>query len=526
MDAKIIILFLLFASVIFGIYFIVPKKHRYLVILISSLLFYIIYSKFMVAFILTTIISIYFAGIIFNSYDKKFEKQKENLEKEERKKLKSKFKRKKKLIIAFFIIFNLLILGILKYSGFFASVFDGFFQSFNITTHFPVLKLALPLGISYYTLSSIGYMIDVYRGKYKGEENFFKVALFVLYFPQLLEGPFATYDKLAPQLYAGQDFDKRRFFSGLLLVAWGFFKKIVIADRLAIIAGEIFANYSQYSGLFIIIGILAFTFQLYAEFSGIINIVSGISEMYGFKLAKNFEQPFFSKNVNEFWRRWHISLGAWFREYVFYPISMSKGMLAITKKLHGKVTPLLETLIPSSIALFAVWFCTGLWHGASVKYIVYGLYYYIIMMVGMCFEPLFKKLFAKMNITSGTNKEKILNILRIVRTFILVNIGMLIFRAENLNIAFDMFTSVFQPGQMSIPIKVIDIYDTIMCVIGVITLIISDIICEKKIDLREIILNKNILIKFLIILALIFIILIFGAYGEGYIPVDPIYGGF
>lgn len=526
MDLTITILFLLFLSVVLSIYFLVPKKHRYLVILFASLLFYIIYSKFMVAFIVTTIVTIYLCGLALNKMDAKFSSQKEGLEKEERKALKAKFKHKKKWILALFILLNLGILATLKYSGFFASVFDGFFSIFNITTHFPILKIALPLGISYYTLSAIGYMIDVFRGKYAGERNFFKVALFILYFPQLLEGPFATYDKLAPQLYNGSDFDFRRIVRGALLVLWGFFKKIVIADRLAIVAGEIFGNYSQYDGFFIAIGILAFTFQLYAEFSGIIDIVSGISEMFGFKLAKNFEQPFFSKNVNEFWRRWHISLGAWFREYVFYPISMSKPLMGLTKKLHDKNWSFLEVFIPSAIALFFVWFFNGLWHGASVKYIVYGLYYYAIMMVGMCFEPLFKKLFAKLNIAQGSKADKTLNALRIIRTFILVNIGMLIFRATDLYVAVQMFASLFSGGQFGISGEIIDIYDTVLCFVGVVILIIVDILNEKKIFLRDKIMNKSFYTIYFVIILSILSIVLFGAYGDGYIPVDPIYGGF
>lgn len=528
MDTTIIALFLVFASVVLGIYYLVPRKYRYLVILIASFVFYCIYSNFMTIFIVLTILTIYFAGVWIFKLDKKFERQKEGLEKDERKKLKAKFKVKKNWVVACAIIFNLamdvMLILFRKYG-----LVDDMYRVLHwgdLVSKVPILKIGIPLGISYYTLSAIGYLVDINRGKYKPETNFLKVALFVLYFPQLLEGPFANFDKLAPQLYEGVDFDRKRCENGLLLVIWGFIKKIVIADRLAIVAGEIFKNFSQYNGLLIIVGILAFTFQLYAEFSGIIDIVRGISKMFGFELAQNFDQPFYSKNVNEFWRRWHMSLGAWFREYVFYSISMSKPFMKLNKKLHGRVKPFFEVFIPSAIALFFVWLCNGLWHGAGVQYIVYGMYYYVIMMIGMCFEPLFKKLFAKMKIEPGTKKEKTLNILRVARTFVLVNIGMLIFRANSLTHAWDMFASIFSGGKWLIPTTVIDVYDIVLAVLGVVVLLVVDALKEHKIDISKWVVERYYILRTALYVCMVIVVLVFGAYGDGYVPVDPIYGGF
>lgn len=526
MDLTLIILFLLFMSVVFGLYFLFPLNKRYIVLLAFSLLFYAVYSKFLTVFLIITILTVYFAGISINKLDEKFDAEKKSLEKPERKLLKAKYKKKKNLITAVTVILNLGFIAALKYSGMFAGMFDGIFSWFKITTHFPVLKIGLPLGISYYTLSSIGYLIDVNRGKYKAENNILKVALFICFFPQMLEGPFASFDKLAPQLSEGHAFDLKNCSSGVLSVIWGFFKKVVIADRLAIVAGEIFAHYSDYNGLFVIIGVLAFTFQLYAEFSGIIDIAAGISKMFGIELAKNFEQPFFSKNVSEFWRRWHISLGVWFREYVFYPVSMSKPFMALTKKLHGKVSPFFETFIPSLFALFFVWFSNGLWHGASVKYIVYGLYYYVIMMIGMCIEPLFKKIFAKAGVTEGSKKEEFLNVLRIIRTFIIINIGMLLFRAPTLGKGFDMFLQIFKGGRLYIPSKVIDVYDVVLCFIGVTVLLVSDALKEYKINVKEYLTLRPQVLRLAVYVSASMLIIIFGAYGQGYVPVDPIYGGF
>ena len=366
-------------------------------------------------------------------------------------------------------------------------------------------------------------MIDIERGKYAGEKNPLKVALFVSYFPQMQEGPFATYDALGPQLYEGHEFDLTRVTKGMMLVCWGFLKKIVVADRFAIIASAIFKDYASVGGLAVVWGILAFTIQMYAEFSGIIDIARGISEMFGINLAKNFEQPFFSQTVSEFWRRWHMSLGAWFREYVFYSISMSKGMTKMNKKLHGKVNTFFEMFIPSVIALFFVWFLNGLWHGADVKYIVYGLYWYVIMVCGMCIEPLFNLIYKKANWDKNRWWFKWL---RIARTFILVNIGFLMFRANTLSDFGGMFVQIFKGGPVGlVGLGIIDVYDLVWCFIGLAMIVTVDVLMEKKIDIREKVASKTGM-AFLSTLCMFAIILMFGAYGDGYIPPDPIYGAF
>lgn len=524
MDLSFTIYLLLFMSVGLALYFVVPKKYRFVVVLIESVVFYALYSKFMTIFIVLTVATIYLVGLWLNTRDDAFDKQKETLDKEQKKALKKKIKTQKKWIAAFGIFVVLGMLVGLKYTNFFASMFDGVLGWFNVSAKMPVLKIILPLGISYYTLSAIGYVVDVCRGKYKGDQNFCRVALFVMYFPQLLEGPFATYDKLAPQLYNGSDFDSKRISSGFLLVLWGFFKKIVVADRMAIIAGEVFKNYSQYSGIIVVVGVVCFTIQLYAEFSGIIDVVRGISEMYGFNLAKNFEQPFFSQSINEFWRRWHMSLGAWFREYIFYPISMSKGFMKLNKKLHGKVNSFFEVFIPSLLALFVVWVLNGLWHGPELKYVVYGLYYYVLMMIGMCFEPLFNWLADK---TKISRQHWTLKVLRIVRTLVLVNIGLMMFRAKSLVDFGNMFAGMFSyAGKKSNLLAMIDVFDLVVMLIGFALIVVVDFLEEYKIHLREKFTNSNLAVKYATILVFAVVLIVFGAYGDGYIPVDPIYGGF
>lgn len=524
MNTLMILLLVLFASLVFGIYYCLPLKHRHWALLVFSLVFYAIYSKFMTVFIVVTILSIYLAGLWLNSLENKCNIEREGKDKEERKIIKQKFKTKKLLVLWLFIAINLGMLIGLKYINFLSSIYSGFLSWFNITKKVAAFKIVLPLGISYYTLSAIGYMIDVERGKITAERNFVKVALFVSFFPQLQEGPFASYNKLAPQLYKGHEYNQKSVTKGLLLAFWGFFKVFVIANRFAIISDPIFSNYSNFGGLSVIIGALSYVVKLYAEFSGCIDIARGVSEMFGITLEKNFNQPFFSQSVSEFWRRWHISLGLWFKEYVFYSITMSKGMTKLNKKLHGKVNAFFELFIPSVISLFVVWVLNGLWHGPAIKYVVYGLYWYVVMLFGMCVEPLFKAIYSKWSI----NKDnKFVISLRIFRTFLLVVIGLMMFKARTLTDFGLMFAQIFKSGPNNLIGAgcIIDVYDFVWCIIGLASFIAVDIILEKGIDIREKIASKS-GIPFLVMLVLFAVTLVFGAYGNGYVMPDPEYGGF
>ncbi len=525
MNFSIDLLFLLFGSVVYLIYLALPKKARPFCLLFFSIAFFVLYSKFLTIFLLLTIVTIYLGGKAINHYNDKYARLKEGLDKEQRKKLKARFNRKKSWLVFGVVAINVFVLVFLKYLKFFNNLFEGFLSLIHVGSA-PVLHLMLPLGISYYTLTAIGYLVDVNRGKYRAG-NFWEVALFISYFPHLYEGPFARFDQLSPQLQAGTGYDSNNFFEGLLKILWGGFKKMVVADRLGIIVGAVFGDYAKFGGPIILLAMLFFTFQLYAEFSGLIDIAQGISKLFGINLSKNFNQPFFSESVSEFWRRWHISLGEWFKDYVFYSVSMSKPLTKLNKKLSGKVNTFFQVFIPSAIALFAVWFLNGIWHGSGMylnKYIVYGMYYYVLMMLGMCVEPLANLIYSKAKI----NKNNLaLKILRIVRTFVLVNFGLLIFRATNLAVAGGMIAQIFKSGSINlVGMGVIDVQDFVMCFVGIASLVVSDIILEKKIDVKAWFVKRHIAIKCAIILLFVVAILVFGAYGNGYVPADPIYGAF
>ena len=510
--------FVVFAALVVFLYYIVPLKKRWIVLLVSSYIFYFLSSKYLIVFILLSTLSIYLSGILIGKQDDLLALCED---KEKKKELKIKVKKRKKLILTLGILFNVGILLVLKYSNFFITTVNSIVKS-NI----PLVKFLLPLGISYYTLQAISYIADVYRGKYKPSKNIFEVSLFLIYFPIITEGPISRFDELAPQLYNGNKLKYENLINGGGKVLWGFFKKMVIADRCGIYVSSVFKP--GITGLPILVGVVLYTIQLYAEFSGCIDIVSGLSETMGIKLPVNFERPFFSKSIQEFWRRWHKTLGAWLKDYVFYPVSLSKASMNVTKFARKNLSKNLAKFVPIAFSLFFVWFLNGFWHGASLKYIFYGLYYYIIMMLGMYAEPLIAKFFSALKIK---RESAPLNIFRIFRTLILVIGGMMLFRADTVcdwlfmikRIVTDFGGGTFLKDAL---LCGMDKADFLITAIGAAVIFTVSLLQEKGIEIRESIAQWALPARWAVYLALVLSVIIFGAYGIGYEAVDFIYGQF
>ena len=522
-----------FAFVLFTcfIYYIIPKKAQWIILLIASLIFFVASSGILTLYMLAATLIIYLGALWINKRAEEFNIKKNELTKSERKATKQKLKKAQKCRLAFIVIAVLGILVALKYCNLGVEIANAVAGLFHTGFVFEKFSIILPLGISYYSLMAVSYVTDVYRGISKAEKNPFKVLLFVCYFPHIGEGPFDRYKDLSPQFYTGHKFDSYGFQNGVLLVLFGLFKKMVIADRLGIAVVGIFDHSDEYSGPYIMIATIMYTIQLYCDFSGCINIISGVSEMFGISVAKNFRQPFFAKSINEFWRRWHITLGLWLKEYVYYPIVLSGHFKRVDKfaKNHLKSQHLIN-VIPAAYALFFVWFSNGLWHGASIKFILYGLYYYFLMMLGELCKPVFEKLICSLRVKENS---RWFNILRIVRTFVIVNIGMLLFRCETIVVFAQQFRSLFIWSDIGDSFMSIlngdlgvDKYDFILVIICVVILIVFDYCRERNIHFRKYVLKKNIFIRYAFYMFCIFVILIFGVYGAGFDSASFIYGGF
>ena len=522
--------YIAFIFVVCLIYFIVPKKIKWVVLLLASYIFYFISSSKLMIFMLLTTLSIYIAALVMGKIDEKTKQKAEKIEKDAKKQLKQKAKRNKKWVIAITVIINFGFLIFLKYFNFLAENINSLLSALHISTEIPFREIILPLGISYYTLQAVSYVIDVYRGRVKPDKNLGRVALFVSFFPQMVEGPIGRYESLANQLHEPHQFQYNNAKFGIQLMLWGYFKKMVIADRTALFVNEVFGSYAQYSGITIVLAIILYTVQIYAEFSGCMDIVRGTAQIMGINMAKNFERPFFSKSVQEFWRRWHITLGAWLKDYIFYPISFSKLTMKLTnfaKKVFKN--SYISKLIPAAFALFFVWFGNGIWHGASWKYICYGLYYYVIMLIGMLLEPLGNKLIKTFKINTKCFSYKIWQMLR---TTGFVLIGMMIFRSRTLQDAWNMFVSIFtfkdigmlfQGTLFQIGLKTADF---IVIIVGVVIMFVVSLWQEKGYHIREKIAKQNLPFRWILYYGIIFAILIFGIYGPGYVASDFIYGQF
>ncbi len=516
----------LFLPLVVLLYNLTPKKYRYIVLIIASFAFFFAMSNKLIVFILLSIISIYTSGILMDKTDNKKDETLKKCKKENKKEIKEKYKRKKKLILIITIIINVAFLFFFKYLNFFATNANIILKWLNVKYSFQILHRLAPIGISFYTLEALAYIIDVYNDKIKAEKKILKLTLFLSFFPQIMEGPIARYSDTADDLYEGKKATYHNFCFGYQRILLGLFKKLLIANRLNILVKIIFNEYMNYGSLSVVLGVIGYTVMLYMEFSGTMDIVIGSGEIFGVKIPENFRQPFFSKNISEFWTRWHISLGLWFKDYIFYPVSLSKSMRKLTAKARKKLGNHFGPLISGTIALFTVWFLNGLWHGAGWTFLFFGMYHFFMILMGNIFEPLIIKICSKLHIN---RKNMLYRIFQSVKMTILVFIGELFFRAPTMKVAFEMLKRMFK----FIPIKRgeilslgLDTKDYIVLIISIVFIFIIGLLKEKGHNIREEVSNKNIIVRWLIYYAFILIIIIFGAYGIGYIPVDPIYADF
>ena len=368
--------FLLFALALTVLYFLVPKHGQWMLLLLASAVFYCAAGLQYGAYILFTALSTYcgarWIGRLAAQQQAYLKANKEQLSREEKKAYKAGNKARRKAVMIAALLLNFGLLAVFKYGDF---VLTQLNRAAALLGSGPVhgpLGLIAPLGISFYTFQSMGYLVDVYWEKCAPEKNIARMLLFVSFFPQIIQGPISNFSQLAPQLYAPHSFSAARLGSGLQRMLWGFFKKLVIADTLAPYVQAVFANYTEYSGVAVLVGAFLYSAQIYADFSGYMDIVCGLCEIWGIQLAENFQRPYFSKSIAEYWRRWHITLGEWFKTYLYYPVAVSHFARNAGKRWQKRFGGSVGKTIPATVALLIVWLTTGLWHGASWAYIAWG----------------------------------------------------------------------------------------------------------------------------------------------------------
>ena len=514
------------------IYFIFPLKYRWIILLLSSLVFYFSGGLGTGYFMILGAVTVWTIALILDKYNEKTQKHlKENpdLTREEKKEFKSAIQKKKRVILTIGLVICFSFLVFLKYFNFLSKQTTGFLSLFGLNITAPTHNLALPLGISFYTLQATSYIIDVYRGKIRAEKNFFKIALFVSFFPQIVQGPIGRFGQLAPQLYEGNKFEFKNFKYGLQLFLWGIIKKLTLAEYMGVIADEVFNNYTNYSGLIILFGAMIYGVQVYADFSGGMDMVRGVAQIFGIEMAVNFERPYFSRSVSEFWRRWHITLGAWMKDYVFYPLSLSKAFGSLGKKTKELFGNNIGKLLPTFLASFVAFFLVGVWHGSSYKYVAYGLWNSIIISGSILLDATYKKVLSKLKINTECFSWRLF---QIIRTFFLVSIGRIFSRGNSLMDALNMLKNMFSefnPWVLtdgSIYNLGLEQKEMFMLFIVILILFVVSLMHEKGIKIRETLEKQNVVFQWLLIIGAIIFVLIYGAYGGDFNAADFVYQQF
>lgn len=530
--------FILFVALTVLVYFLFPlKKQKWTVLLVASYVFYLFAGYKYVAFILFTTVSTYLFALWINRIGVKSKEtlklNKQTWDKDKKKKFKNSIKHKKRLVMALVLVVNFGILAFLKYYNFFAGSLNDVMGMFGIGFSAPTLNLFLPLGISFYTFQSMGYIVDVYREKVAPEKNIAKLALFVSFFPQIIQGPISFYDQLAHQLYEPHKFDFTRFKYGMELILWGFFKKLIIADRAVVAINTVTADYAAYNGTTLTFTILLYALQLYADFSGGIDISRGVAQIFGIDMVDNFKRPYFAKSINDYWRRWHITLGAWLKNYLFYPLAMSNLFINASKKMKGtkfgstKAGAHIAKVLPTSIASLIVFLVVGIWHGANWKYVAFGIWNGGIIMISILLKPVFDRVLAKLRINAQSFAY---GIFQMFRTFLVVLVGYVFDVAPNFAEAMNTFKLAFidqsfSKGWSQISELGLDKFDYAIIIFAMIVVFVASVIQERhsSTTIREMLDRKPFALRGLVIFAGLMLVLVFGIYGPGYDPAAFVY---
>ena len=522
--------FVAFLCVLFFAYFLVPRKWQWVTLLLGSYAFYAFSGLENLIFIAFTTVSAYVISILMTrrvQSEKAFlENNRDTLSKEERKAYKARSKKKRFHILLWGLVLNFGVLAVLKYTAFAVhnvNTVASWFGSAGIS----VPDLLLPMGISFYTFQTMGYLIDVYRGRAETERNIAKLALFVSFFPQLVQGPISRFSDLGEQLSAPHPFSGKAFTFGLQRILWGYFKKLVIADRVLVAMNTMLDAPESYKGAYVLLLVLLYSVQIYADFTGGIDITIGIAEAMGIKLAENFDRPFSSKSTKEYWRRWHITMGSWFRDYIFVPLSVTRSMMRLNKAMAGKFGRVAAAKTVAYLASTVTWLLTGIWHGAGWNFIVWGLLNCLVIMVSESLEPAYDKFHKRFpRLTSSAPYACFMS----VRTFLLMGIIRSLDCYRNVALTFSMWGSmltfggigeILGGGIFELGLTRADLIIVLLAILVVFA--VSKI--SARTDAREWLYDRPAL-NAALFSVLILTVIMLGAYGVGYDASQFIYNQF
>lgn len=472
--------FLMYAAVLLALYYTVPRRGQWVLLLGASYGFYLQCGAGNLLFILLTTVSTYAAARIIDR-DRKTAKE------------------RCRIWVWLCLCLNFGLLALCK-------------------VRLTLQNILLPMGISFYMFQSAGYVLDVYRGSIKAEKNPLRFALFVAYFPQLVQGPISKFGQLAPQLFGEHPYDGKQVSFGLQRMLWGYFKKLVVADRIAV--AVLTLKGTEYTGMsFLVLGCF-YALQIYGDFTGGIDIAIGLSEALGIRLPENFIRPFFSKNTAEYWRRWHITLGEWMKEYVFYPVSVSAPMRRLSRSARSRM-PKFGKRLPVYCASCATWLCTGIWHGITPNFLLWGMMNCAVIVLSQELTPLYQKFHSRF----GWKQKRWYGAFEMLRMFLLMNLIRIIDLFPDVGEYFRRLGSLFASFRvplMDLGLTGLD-YGILICAAAL--MLTVSLLQEKHGSLREL-LWEHTGLRYGLTVGLCLAVLLMGSYGVGYDAGSFIYNQF
>lgn len=488
--------FLIFLPIVLAVCFIIPAKIRYIWLLIASYYFYMCWNAGYALLILFSTIVTYLGGLSIQWCENQKWKKKRIIQ-------------GKKWCVTIGLILNLGVLCYFKYTNFFMDNLQSVFGVLHVELHVPKFDILLPVGISFFTFQALSYLIDVYRGDIYAEKNFFRYALFVSFFPQLVAGPIERSKNLLTQLSTPTKFKIENVREGIYLMIWGYFLKIVLADRIAIFVDTVYGNYTKYQGVYLFIAAVLFSVQLYCDFYGYSVIAMGCAKMLGYNLIDNFNAPFFARSIAELWRRWHISLNLWFRDYLYIPLGGNR---------KGSIRKYLNMIL--------VFFVSGLWHGANWTYVIWGILNGLYQMIGGWLKPVRDKLVFILHLKRESISHKLM---QVVVTFLLFSFSVIFFRAPSVKDAVQILNNMFSiqnPWILfdgSLYLCGLDQKNFTWMIWSILLLFLVDFFKYKGIKLRQVLMEQEWWLRWGILAGSVLLIIVTGIWGTAYNEAGFIY---
>lgn len=523
--------FALFFLILFAVYYFVPKKLQWMVLLAGSVTFYLFSGVKYILYVVITALTTYITAILAYQNKKQFAEKlpnlRESLSADEVRAAIKRSENKSKAFMLCAVFVDLGILIVLKYLDFVLTNINTFLPE---EAALPLFSFILPLGLSFYTFSAVGYVVDVNRGKYEPERNFAKFFLYLTYFPQIIQGPIPRFEELAPQLFGEHKAEFKNIRDGFQLVLWGGFKKLVIADNIAAIVAAMLKNTDTLSGMELWMGMFCWGIQLYTDFSGGIDVSRGVSGMLGITLSVNFKRPYFATDLTDYWNRWHISLSNWLKDYFFYPVAFSKGYGRISKFTKKKFGKFIAKTVPVGILSLILFTVIGIWHGANWGEVLFGVFNGVVILISTLCEPLFVKMRKRFCLSQSV----LFRIFQSIRTFLIITVARVISLPSNIAIAGSMLLTMFgirgtQASFFSLSGQMVQAGDWktyLPACCGCILLFVVSFVEEKGHSIRDIINRKPMPVRVVIMSLGTVAIILFGAYGIGYEASNFIYSNY